>query len=261
MAAPSSPPEGASADNSPRRLRTASCRVGSTVVPCAPALGSGVTEYGGGVLQMASVTRWWWLRHAPTDAPDGLLVGRLDLPALLAGAQPRAPDDDVQAMAACLPRNALWVCSPLRRARDTSAALFAAGIKPTPELLEPAFAEQTYGLWDGLTYEQIGERYPSESEQLWRTPATMRPPEGESFADVMVRVAEAITRLGQAHPNRDIVAVAHSGTIRAALALALDLSPDAALRLQIAPLSLTRIDRVHGANEGWRIEAVNLPGL
>jgi alpha-ribazole phosphatase len=205
---------------------------------------------------MATVTRWWWLRHAPTDAPESLLVGRLDLPAAVEEAHP-----DVQAMASCLPAGALWVSSPLRRARDTAQALFAAGIRPIPELIEPAFAEQSYGLWDGLTYEQIEERFPEESEQLWRAPATMRPPEGESFADVVARVREAVLRLCVAHPGRDIVVVAHSGTIRAALALALDLSPDRALRMQVAPLSLTRIDLVNSAVDGWRIEAVNLPGL
>ncbi len=205
---------------------------------------------------MATVTRWWWLRHAPTDAPDTLLVGQVDLPAEIESAHP-----DVEAMAGCLPRGALWVCSPLRRARETAAALFAAGIKPVPELIEPAFSEQSYGLWDGLTYEQIEDLYPEESEQLWRSPATLRPPEGESFADVVARVREGILQLCMAHPGRDIIVVAHSGTIRAALALALDLPPDRALRLQIAPLSLTRIDLINGAGDGWVVEAVNLPGL
>jgi alpha-ribazole phosphatase len=46
----------------------------------------------------------------------------------------------------------------------------------------------------------------------------------------------------------------HSGTIRAALAIALDLDPDAALRFVIDPLSVTRIDRLES---GWRVVAVN----
>jgi alpha-ribazole phosphatase len=46
----------------------------------------------------------------------------------------------------------------------------------------------------------------------------------------------------------------HSGTIRAVLAIALDLAPEQALRFVIDPLSLTRIDRLE---EGWRVVAVN----
>ena len=55
-------------------------------------------------------------------------------------------------------------------------------------------------------------------------------------------------------PAGDVVLVAHSGTVRAALAIALELEPDAALRFVIDPLSLTRIDRLE---RGWRVVAVN----
>jgi alpha-ribazole phosphatase len=52
----------------------------------------------------------------------------------------------------------------------------------------------------------------------------------------------------------NVVLVVHSGTIRAALAIALDLAPEQALRFAMEPLSLTRIDRVAG---GWRVVGVN----
>jgi alpha-ribazole phosphatase len=55
-------------------------------------------------------------------------------------------------------------------------------------------------------------------------------------------------------PAGEGVLVVHSGTIRAVLAIALDLTPDSALRFVIDPLSLTRIDRLAG---GWRVVAVN----
>ena len=55
-------------------------------------------------------------------------------------------------------------------------------------------------------------------------------------------------------PSGDLVLVVHSGTIRAMLAIALDLAAGSALRFVIDPLSLTRIDRL--AN-GWRVVAVN----
>ena len=55
-------------------------------------------------------------------------------------------------------------------------------------------------------------------------------------------------------PAGDVVLVVHSGTIRAVLAIALDLKPEGALRFVIDPLSLTRIDRLES---GWRVVAVN----
>jgi alpha-ribazole phosphatase len=80
--------------------------------------------------------------------------------------------------------------------------------------------------------------------------ATGRPPGGESFAEQITRVAAAIDDL----PGGNVVLVVHAGTIRAALALALELAPNTALRFVIDPLSVTRIDRLAG---GWRIGAIN----
>jgi alpha-ribazole phosphatase len=55
-------------------------------------------------------------------------------------------------------------------------------------------------------------------------------------------------------PQRDVVLVVHAGTVRAALAIALDLAPEPALRFVIDPLSLTRIDRIA---DSWRVVGVN----
>jgi len=79
------------------------------------------------------------------------------------------------------------------------------------------------------------------------------PPGGESFVDQIGRTVEGLASV----PSGDAVLVVHSGTIRAALAIALELSPDAALRFVIDPLSLTRIDRLEA---GWRVVTVNRSG-
>ena len=81
-------------------------------------------------------------------------------------------------------------------------------------------------------------------------PSQQPPPGGESFVDQIFRATEGLAAL----PAGDVVLVVHSGTIRAALAIALDLDPDSALRFVIDPLSLTRIDRLDNA---WRVVAVN----
>ena len=107
----------------------------------------------------------------------------------------------------------------------------------------------------------------------WRSPARAisiasgtHPPTrprrgGESFVAVIERVSRAIHRLVETHPGRDIIAVAHGGTIRAALALALDLDPEAALAFTIENCSITRIDRIDGPGmgHGWRVVRVNHP--
>ncbi|WP_431856282.1 histidine phosphatase family protein [Azospirillum sp.] len=189
------------------------------------------------------VTRWWLVRHAPITAPPGLITGQLDLDADVAGV----------GAAGGLPPGAVWLATHLRRTRQTAAALGA----PTPRI-EPDLAEQSFGDWQGLTYDAVDA---DASRRFWSAPASERPPGGESFADVVVRVSAALERLTAAHAGRDVVAVVHAGTVRAALALALGLEPEAALRLQVDTLSLTRLDHIAtpGHPPAWRVAGVNHP--
>ena len=61
------------------------------------------------------------------------------------------------------------------------------------------------------------------------------------------------------HRGRDIVAVTHGGTIRAALGLALRLDPQGALAFSLENCSLTRIDHLtaDGGAGLWRVVSVN----
>ena len=95
---------------------------------------------------------------------------------------------------------------------------------------------------------------------FWLAPAHAAPPGGESFVDLIRRAQAAILRLNESHAGRDIVAVAHGGTIRAALAIALRLDPEMALAFSTDNLALTRIDHIaQREGEAWRVGGVNLP--
>ena len=88
---------------------------------------------------------------------------------------------------------------------------------------------------------------------------------GESFIDLMARVSGTIDRLLADHGGRDIVVVAHGGSIRAAIAHALGLSPEKALGFVIENCSLTRLDHIGGASgshpgadqDAWRVGGIN----
>ncbi len=69
----------------------------------------------------------------------------------------------------------------------------------------------------------------------------------------------ASTELTAEHKGRDIVATAHGGTIRAALAHAFNLHPEAAVRFEIDNVSITLIEHFEQANpeHAWRVSFVN----
>jgi broad specificity phosphatase PhoE len=214
---------------------------------------------------MTSVTetRWWWVRHAPVPNPERRCYGQQDMDADCS----ELPH--FQSLAKRLPQNAVWVATPLRRTQLTANAIHAA-CEPAhtiPLALEAGLVEQHFGDWQGLTYAEIGAfghgNAANTGHRFWLAPATTAVPGGESFVQVMERVSASILRLTREHAGKDIVAVAHGGSIRAAIALALDLDPEAALALSIDNLSLTRLDHIDGPGHGhgWRVGSVNLPPL
>jgi alpha-ribazole phosphatase len=206
-----------------------------------------------------TITRWWWVRHAPVTVNNGCIYGQTD---------PVCDCDDAASfagLASLLPREAVWVTSNLTRTHMTAQAIVRAGL-PGPDpvpgpgvLAEPELAEQSFGEWHGMKYTDLAELQAQAYHRFWLAPAHEAPPGGESFISVMERVSRAIRRLNAEHESRDIIAVTHGGTIRAALAEALELSPEAALAFSIDNLSLTRIERFDGpgVGHGWRVVTVN----
>ncbi|MEW5728733.1 MAG: histidine phosphatase family protein [Pseudomonadota bacterium] len=194
-------------------------------------------------------TRWWLVRHAPVPCPHGRVHGRLDV------ACDVSDEEDFRQLARRLPANPVLVESGLMRCRQTAGALECAGLLLPPPLVEPDLVEQDFGRWQGKSWAELDAAKDPDLAAFWADPAETAPPDGESFGTMCARVARGILRVSEENPNRDILAIVHAGTVRAALAMALGLDPAQALRFAVAPLSLTRID---GTHEGWRVECVNV---
>lgn len=201
-----------------------------------------------------STTRWWLIRHAPVHA-EGRLYGQQDL-----GADVTA-SANAAALAAVLPERPAWLTTPLQRTHQTARAIAAHLAAPPSPTVEADFAEQHFGLWQGRTPQELMRDDAAAWRQFWQRPGTTRPPGGESFADVVARVAPALERHAAAHGDGDVVAVVHGGTVRAALAVALELPPERALAFVVDTWSLTRLDRIPGGGvdggPSWRIVSVN----
>lgn len=210
---------------------------------------------------MSEAVRWWWVRHAPVDS-GGRIYGAEDPPC-------DCSDTSLfSQVATLLPRDAIWITSHLQRTHQTARALLSQMPEGDAEpLVEARFGEQSFGRWHGLTREELRQQRHPQWHRFWHAPAEERPPGGESFLDLIGRVDQALQAWTDRYPGRDLVAVAHGGTIRAALAIALDLEPEAALRLTIDNCSLSCMEWIPGPagshfpdQEGvWRVSLVNFP--
>ena len=198
-------------------------------------------------------TRWWWVRHAPVREDGGCIYGQKDL-----GCD---TSDRVvfAALGKVLPRNAVWFASNLKRTHQTADAIWAGGFpKPSSLAREVAFAEQHLGEWQGLNRADFFASRPIEVGSYWFAPIDDPAPGGESFMDLYNRVRGAIDRITLEHAGKDIVAVAHGGTIKAAIGLALGGQPERGLAFTIDNCSVTRLDHLASSgHQGWRIPMVN----
>ena len=196
--------------------------------------------------------RWWWIRHAPVVNPGKKLYGQSDLDVDLSN------DRKFESLATALPKNAVWITTPLRRARETAKCLAKlTEYKGTIEEYDQ-LKEQDFGDWEGKTWGDVPIK---DSETFWNNPVENCIPNGESFKDVMSRVGHLVEQLNRRHNGRDIIAVAHMGTIRAAITQAIGGYGQGGLTFQLEPLSLTRIDANHENDFlWWKILGVNLFG-
>jgi broad specificity phosphatase PhoE len=115
--------------------------------------------------------------------------------------------------------NADFVSSPLSRAVDTMTIMRAAlGLEPSGFRTEAELMELHYGHWEGQLSTELPMTDPEGVAEKTKDPFGWRPRGGESYADLMVRIARWINTL-----DRTTVAVTHGGVTRVARGCLLDI--------------------------------------
>jgi broad specificity phosphatase PhoE len=125
--------------------------------------------------------------------------------------------------------------SPLRRARDTAAAIGdRLGLMPS---VDAALSEYDLGEWEGLSYRTLGERH-DFFRRVMADPA-FAPPGGESLHSVVERTLGALRRLARDHAGERVIVVGHGGVFGLGLAVLLEGSHGAWGDYQVANCSVT----------------------
>jgi uncharacterized phosphatase len=175
------------------------------------------------------------LRHGQTDWNIDLrLQGTTDIPMNQVGIA------QVQAAAAQLTRD--WdvlLSSPLGRARQT-AELVAEQIGIKQIAIEPLLLERAFGIGEGLTYAEWGEKF-AKLDDI---------PGAESRSSVEARARELLSHIEQNYAGAKVLAVSHGALIRFVLSeVTAGAIPPAGERLQNASLHILH------HRESWQLEA------
>jgi len=131
------------------------------------------------------------------------------------------------------------VSSPLRRAVRTAEEV--AAVTGVPMVTDEGFRETDFGAWDGLTFAEVRARWPAEMASWLASPA-VAPPGGESFAEVSMRVTEALQRVLTSQARQNVLIVSHVTPIKTLVAAALLAPPTALYRMHLDVAALCEID-------------------
>ena len=194
--------------------------------------------------------RFWWVRHAPVVGNDGRCYGVNDV------------DCDVSEknkfikLAKLLPKNSFVYSSHLLRTIKTLRATENQGFSYLTYEINKNFAEQDLGLYAGLKYEDLDIKTKELGvyHSSWLCALDHKPPKGESYNTLYLRVVKGIKNIIKNKSNSDFVIFSHGGPIRAAISYALTNLPETSMPFLIDNISLTRIDFI---DDMWQIKFVN----
>jgi broad specificity phosphatase PhoE len=168
--------------------------------------------------------------HASTDA-----VRRSAFPA-------DEPLDDIgrtraAALAGDLPRADRCWTSPELRTRQTAEAL------QLRASIQTVLRDCDYADWRGRVFDDVYAREPEAAAAWLRDPAAT-PHGGESILSLIQRVAGWLA--GEQAQHQQSIVVTHATVIRAAIVHAIEAAAQSFWRIDIAPLSMTRLSSANG---------------
>jgi len=131
--------------------------------------------------------------------------------------------------------------SPLRRCRQTAAAI-AAACEGLPATALEDLNDVYYGDWEWHTHEEVRARWPELFECWFAAPQLVRFPRGESFQELLARMADVLRMVRERHAAETVVVVGHSSGNRTLLLQALDQPLSAYWRLAQDACSVSDIE-------------------
>lgn len=109
--------------------------------------------------------------------------------------------------------DAIYV-SDLQRTRQTAQAVLDHAQGANLHLrLDPQLRERSFGNFEGLTWKQISERWPEQSERWRRRDAEFGADGGEKLGDFYQRSIAALSAIAAAHPGQTVAVVTHGGVL------------------------------------------------
>ena len=166
------------------------------------------------------VTKVFLIRHGETeDADSSRYKGHIDVPLSANGIA------QVQRLADYLSRSmehgaentdlkAVYCSGLIRAVKSAEIIAGSFGLMP---IINDGLKERNFGAWEGMTFDEIKEKWPDAFNAWAGNPLQFTPMEGENTLDVRERAMKTFNDIVPNHNGQSIAIVAHGGINRAIL--------------------------------------------
>lgn len=132
-------------------------------------------------------------------------------------------------------------CSPLSRTVETAEIL--ARPHRLPLVRRDSLREISHGRWEGLTRQEVEQRFAEEYAAWDADPFTFAPEGGESGLQVLARALPVVREIVVSHEGKCVLVVSHKATLRLILSSLLGFDPRGYRdRLEQSPACLNVVD-------------------
>ena len=158
-------------------------------------------------------TTVYLIRHGETeDADSRRYKGRIDVPLSENGVE------QIKRLADYFFQNselkAVYCSGLIRSVRSADIIAEPYGLKP---VIVEGLKERNFGVWEGMSFDEIKEKWPDAFDAWAENPLKFSPMEGESTIEVRERALKAFDEIMKKHNGDSIAIVAHGGINRVIL--------------------------------------------
>lgn len=113
-----------------------------------------------------------------------------------------------------------------------------------------ALKEISFGYWEGLTYDEIKQKWPNDIDAFFNKPADLKINGGESFREVQERAWESFQKIVAEHDdNSNVFIVSHGGTVRTILCAIMNLDLNEMWKISVDNAAISCILQLE--NRSW----------
>lgn len=157
------------------------------------------------------------------------------------------------------PPDAVW-SSPYVRAQETTRLTLEQAGLGLRVCVDERLRDRELGVLDLLTMQGVQERFPEEAQRRrWLGKFYHRPPGGESWADVALRLRSLLADLDRLADGRRVLLVCHDAVVLLMRYICEDLSEQQVLDIanadSVRNVSITRLERA--GDDAWQLRCFN----